>query len=139
MFNKEEDVKKDEINTIFGQETEFEGKLNTKGSIRIEGTVTGTVTADGDIFVGEAGTVNSNIEARKVVIAGKVEGNVVAKDKLEILETGVLKGDLKAKKLVVEEGAKFIGKSAPLKNGEQKTTNVKNKSKKDVEKKDKKE
>lgn len=139
MFNKEEDIKKDEINTIFGQETEFEGKLNTKGSIRIEGTITGTVNADGDIFVGEAGTVNSNIEARKVVIAGKVEGNVVAKDKLEILETGVLKGDLKAKKLVIEEGAKFIGKSSPLENVEKSTTDDKKKSQKNVEKKGKKE
>ncbi len=139
MFNKEEDIKKDEINTIFGQETEFEGKLKTKGSIRIEGTITGTVTADGDVFVGEAGTVNSNIEARKIVIAGKVEGNVVAKDKLEILENGVLKGDLKAKKLVIEEGAKFIGKSTPLKNKEQNSTEKKNKSEKDVEKKGKKE
>ena len=139
MFNKEEDIKKDEINTIFGQETEFDGKLNTKGSIRIEGTVTGTVTADGDVFVGEAGTVNSNIEARKVVIAGKVEGNIVAKEKLEILETGVLKGDLKAGKLVVEEGAKFIGKSAPLKDKDLSNTDKKNKSKKDVEKKGEKE
>ena len=139
MFNKEEDIKKDEINTIFGQETEFEGKLNTKGSIRIEGTITGTVNADGDIFVGEAGTVKSNIEARKVVIAGKVEGNVVAKDKLEILETGVLKGDLKAEKLVIEEGAKFIGKSGPLKNKGQNNTDLKNNSKKDGEKKSEKE
>ena len=139
MFNKEEDIKKDEINTIFGQETEFEGKLNTKGSIRIEGTITGTVNADGDVFVGEAGTVKSNIEARKVVISGKVEGNVVAKDKLEILETGVLKGDLKAKKLVVEEGAKFIGKSAPLKNKDHSNTDKKNNSKNNVEKKSKKE
>lgn len=137
MFNKEEDIKRDEISTIFGQQTEFDGKLKTKGSIRVEGTLTGTLNADGDVFVGESGTVNSNIEARKVVIAGKVEGNITAKDKLEILESGILKGDIKAKKLVIEEGAKFIGKSTPLdENGKNK--NYTNKDEKNVEKEAKK-
>jgi len=142
LFNKEEDVKRDEISTIFGQQTEFDGKLKTKGSIRVEGSLTGTLEADGDVFVGESGEVNSNIEARKVVIAGKVEGNIIAKDKLEILETGTLEGDIKAKKLVVEEGAKFIGKSAPLENSTKKqsfTQSKENKKKneKNVEKKSK--
>lgn len=114
MFNKEENIKKDEISTIFGQQSEFDGKLKTKGSIRIEGTITGSVKAGGDVFVGESGVVNSNIEARKIIIAGQVKGNVTAQDKLEILQTGALTGDIKAKKLVVEEGAKFIGKSKPL-------------------------
>ena len=133
MFNKEEDVKRDEISTIFGQQTEFDGKLKTKGSIRIEGTITGTLDADGDVFVGESGVVNSNIEARKIVVAGKVEGNIVAKDKLEILQTGTLEGDIKAKKLVVEEGAKFIGKSAPLEDVK-KSKSFAKKNEKNVEK-----
>jgi len=144
LFNKEEDVKRDEISTIFGQQTEFDGKLKTKGSIRVEGSLTGTLEADGDVFVGESGEVNSNIEARKVVIAGKVEGNIIAKDKLEILETGTLEGDIKAKKLVVEEGAKFIGKSAPLENSTKKQSFTqskedknKKKNEKNVEKKSK--
>lgn len=129
MFNKEEDIKKDEISTIFGQQSEFDGKLKTKGSIRIEGTITGSVKAGGDVFVGESGIVNSNIEARKIVVAGKVEGNVTAQDKLEILQTGKLTGDIKAKKLVIEEGAKFIGKSTPLDNMDNKKER-KNKEKK---------
>ncbi|MGM0445802.1 MAG: bactofilin family protein [Bacillota bacterium] len=116
MFNKEEEIKKNDINTVFGQQTEFDGELRTKGSIRIEGKITGTIDADGDVFVGESGVVSSNIEARKVVIAGKVNGNVTVNEKLEILQTGTLKGDIKAKKLVIEEGAKFIGKSEPLEN-----------------------
>lgn len=146
MFNKEEDVKREEISTVFGQQTEFDGKLKTKGSIRVEGSLTGTLQADGDVFVGEAGEVNSDIEARKVVIAGKVEGNIIAKDKLEILETGTLEGDIRANKLVIEEGAKFIGKSTPLEESTKKQsfTQAKedkkaNKNEKNVEKKAKKE
>jgi cytoskeletal protein CcmA (bactofilin family) len=142
LFNKEEDIKKDEINTIFGQQTEFDGELKTKGSIRVEGSITGTINADGDVFVGESGVVNSNIEARKVVVAGKVEGNITAKDKLEILETGTLEGDIKAAKLVVEEGARFIGNSAPLEDSKAKTSFPKKnekKNEKNVEKEDKKE
>lgn len=133
MFNKEEEIKKDEINTIFGQQTEFDGELKTKGSIRIEGKINGTINADGDVFVGESGTVSSNIEARKIVIAGKVNGNITANDKLEILQTGSLKGDIQAKKLVIEEGAKFVGKSEPLENKGKRQKND-TKIEKDVEK-----
>ena len=57
----------------------------------------------------------------------------MAKDKLEILQTGTLEGDIKAKKLVVEEGAKFIGKSAPLEDVK-KSKSFAKKNEKNVEK-----
>lgn len=133
MFNKE-DMNKEDINTIFGQQTIVDGKLTTKGSIRIEGKMKGTIIAEGDVFIGESGEVNSNIEARNIVIAGKVEGNVTAKEKLEILAAGRLEGDIKSKRLVIEEGAKFIGKSIPLEENEVQKPKQKDKNEKNVEK-----
>lgn len=127
-------MNKEDINTIFGQQTIVDGKLTTKGSIRIEGKMKGTIIAEGDVFIGESGEVNSNIEARNIVIAGKVEGNVTAKEKLEILAAGRLEGDIKSKRLVIEEGAKFIGKSIPLEENEVQKPKQKDKNEKNVEK-----
>ena len=135
MFGeKKEEAKKGKVETILGTGTEVKGDIHTKGSLRIEGKVNGNIKADGDLFIGESGDIQTEIEARKIVIAGKVKGNVIARDKLEILPKGRLEGDIKTAKLKIEEGAIFIGSSETL-NG----NNTSNKAKKRREKKEKEE
>ena len=118
MFGENEEKKKEaakgKVETILGSGTNIEGDIHTKGSLRVEGEVTGNIKADGDLFVGEEGKVNTEVEARNVIVAGKIEGNVTAKNKLEILPTGKLYGDIKTKTIKIEEGAVFKGSSAPL-------------------------
>lgn len=114
MFSDKEDGKQGKVKTIFGKGTKIVGDLKTKGSVRVEGEITGKVEAKGDVFIGEAGEIQTEIEARKVVIAGNVSADIIAHDKLEILPSGVLKGDIKCNKLVIEEGATFVGNSSTL-------------------------
>ncbi len=114
MFSDKEEANKGKVETIMGNGTKIIGDLETKGSVRVEGEITGKIKAKGDVFVGKAGNIQTEIEARKVVIAGKVEANIVAHKKLEILETGILKGDIKTDKLIIKEGATFIGNSKLL-------------------------
>lgn len=117
MFANNNNNKKDEggqstkVKTIFGKGTKIIGDLKTKGSVRVEGEITGKVEANGDVFIGESGKIETKVEARKVVIAGEVEADIVAYDKLEILKQGILRGDIKCNHLVIEEGATFIGNS----------------------------
>ncbi len=111
---KKKEADKGKVETILGSGTNIEGDIHTKGSLRVEGKVTGKIIADGDLFIGEEGKVNTEIEARNVIIAGKINGNVTAKNKLEILPTGKLYGDIKTNIIKIEEGAVFKGSSAPL-------------------------
>lgn len=132
-----------EIKTIFGSGTRIEGDINTNGSLRVEGEIDGTIKADGDLFVGEEGSVQTEVEARKVVIAGTVKGNVLAHEKLEILPSGYLDGDIKTDTLKIEEGAVFVGSSQTLSeatgsSGSDKKTTSKQKGKKSDKGKDKK-
>src|SRR6056297_911362 len=98
MFGDNDDKKKmdadrGKVETILGNGTNIEGDIKTKGSIRIEGEISGNINADGDIFVGEDGRVKAEIKARNVILAGRVEGNISAK-KLEVLPSGKLIGDI---------------------------------------------
>ena len=139
--NKKKEAEKGKVETILGNGTHIEGDIHTSGSLRVEGKVTGNIEAEGDLFVGEEGKVNTEVKARNVVIAGKVEGNVVAHKKLEILPSGKLYGDIKTKTLKIEEGAVFKGSSAPLDESNNKIIQDKkssNKSKKEIKKNDKK-
>ena len=123
--NKEFD--KEKVETILGAGTKINGNINSKGSLRVEGTVIGEIEVEGDLYVGEEAEIENKIKARDVIIAGKVEGNITAKNKLEILPTGKVNGDIKMKTIKIEEGAKFEGNSKILNNSNQKKKNKKTK------------
>lgn len=127
---KKKEAAKGEVETILGSGTNIEGDIYTKGSIRVEGEITGNIKADGDLFVGEDGVVNTEVKARNIIVAGKVEGNVIAKNKLEILPTGRLYGDIKTKTIKIEEGAVFKGSSTPLADSNKKKKKAKSTAKK---------
>jgi cytoskeletal protein CcmA (bactofilin family) len=104
--------KGDEQVTIIGTGVVIEGKLSSKGDVRIDGSVKGDVKADGNVTVGESGEVDGQLFADIITLGGKVMGSVNAKEKLVLEAKAALKGDIVTKILVVEAGAKFDGKSS---------------------------
>ncbi|MDF2718880.1 MAG: cell shape determination protein CcmA [Paenibacillus sp.] len=97
--------------TLIGEGTFFEGRIKSEAGIRIEGHITGNVESEGDVTVGENGSVKSNITARNVLIAGAVHGNIATKGSVRILSTGKLYGNTTTQSLIIEEGGLFQGNS----------------------------
>jgi len=122
MFGKSDNkgLDKDKVETILGTGTKIDGNINSKGSLRVEGTVVGEIEVKGDLFVGEDANIKSKVKGRNVIIAGKIEGNIIAENKLEILPTGRVDGDIQMKTIKIEEGAKFEGNSKILTNSKKK-------------------
>lgn len=118
LGNKRDEIKAEEakgkVETILGAGTRIEGDIYTRGSIRVEGKIKGNIKADGDLFIGEDGKVETEIEARNVVIAGSVNGNILAHQRVELLPTAKVVGDIVTDILKIEEGARFTGSSKPL-------------------------
>jgi len=96
--------------TIIGQGTTVIGELKSKGTIRIEGVVSGRVHSDDTIVVQDSGRVKADLYASQVTISGEVEGNVFAQDRLEIATNGKLVGDIMAPRVSIAEGVLFEGK-----------------------------
>ena len=99
MFSK----KDDKLETIIGDKTQIDGNVTTKGTIKVDGRINGTIDADWVIMEGQS-YLKGNINASGVVIAGYVEGNITAKEVVEVKSTGQVRGDLATTKLVVLEG-----------------------------------
>ena len=97
--------------TIISSGVKIEGKVTSRGSIRVDGTLEGDLNATGNVTVGEQGNINGQINATGITIGGKVVGTVNAKEKLVLEAKCSLKGDIITKVLVIEAGAKFDGKS----------------------------
>ena len=99
----------DKVDTLIGNKTVFEGKLNAYGGIRIDGTVKGEIECQGILVVGNGGKIEANIIADSAIIGGEVIGNITAKNRLEIISKGKVRGDIAASHLIIDDGVIFEG------------------------------
>ncbi len=111
MFkNKNQKVNVDDIDTVIGPGTNFEGNIQAVGIIRIDGIFNGEMTTQGDIIIGERGNVKGTLIARNMIVAGVSYATLDCKGKLEIKASGKVKGDISVESIVIEDGADFTGK-----------------------------
>ncbi|MBI4055782.1 MAG: polymer-forming cytoskeletal protein [Elusimicrobia bacterium] len=95
--------------TAIGSETYVQGTIRTKGSIRVDGRLEGSIVDAQTLVVGDLGQIQGDINALTVLVSGKVVGNITAAKSIEILNRGQVCGDIQAPKLTIEEGAVFEG------------------------------
>lgn len=98
-----------ELNLI-GLGTVIEGKLRSRGNIRIDGKVVGDLFASESVYVGTSGEIEGSVSAKNVSVGGKIKGSINAQEKLIFENKAVVNGDIRAAKLVIDEGAVFDGK-----------------------------
>jgi cytoskeletal protein CcmA (bactofilin family) len=106
MFQK----KNDKLESFIGFNSEFKGDITVPGTLRIDGKMTGNITA-GWIIVGEKAFIKGDLFATGIVVGGRVEGTIKADDLVELKPTAHLYGDIIATKLAIAEGGIFMGRS----------------------------
>ena len=100
------------INTEIAEDVCIVGGLQAKGTVRVDGRITGNVEImEGALIVGSEGRIDGNISAYQVLIGGTVNGNVHAEDEVEVTAEGRLHGDVTAQALIIDEKAHFKGQS----------------------------
>lgn len=87
----------------------FEGEIRGRGSLECHGTITGTVSLDGVIHVGERGNARAQLSGGKIVVDGILEGDAVGSERVEVGATGQVCGDIRAPSVSFAEGAVFEG------------------------------
>ena len=95
--------------TIIGPGTLVTGEIKSKGTVHIEGSVSGRMDCEDTIVIQEAGRVKADLVAGEIIISGEVKGNVFANDRLEITANGRLIGDITAPRVSIAEGVLFEG------------------------------
>jgi cytoskeletal protein CcmA (bactofilin family) len=113
MFtNKKEMNKENETSgvvNIIGIGTIITGDIQSKGDIRIDGTLKGAVKTSGKVVVGEAGIIEGDVECNNADIAGSLNAKISVAQLLSLKGTAKLTGDLVTNKLAIEPGAAFTG------------------------------
>lgn len=100
--------------------TDINGDIISNGDIRIDGTVTGTLSTKGKVVIGPTGRLKGEIICKNSEISGIIEGKVTISNLLNLKSTCKIVGDIITSKLSIEPGAKFSGncKMSESDNGE---------------------
>jgi cytoskeletal protein CcmA (bactofilin family) len=95
--------------SIIGPGMRVVGDCQTDGTLRIEGTVEGTVRAGKAVVLGKDGVVDGDITTQDAVIGGRVTGSITAESRLELQASCMVEGQVKARRIKLDEGGTVNG------------------------------
>ena len=88
----------------------IKGEISGDEDLQIDGKVEGPVSLRNHrLTVGRGAQLNSEINAREVVVYGEAIGNIRVRDRVEIKKNGEVIGDITTARLSIEDGAYFKG------------------------------
>ena len=113
MFSKtNESIKKtkmaETVNTI-GNGTIIIGDVKSKGDIRVDGTLKGSVNTSGKVVLGKEGVIEGDVFCNSADVSGVIKAKITVSQLLSLKATAKLNGDIVTNKLAIEPGASFTG------------------------------
>ena len=112
MFGKEPENQNVQAGqtSIIAQGCKFEGTIEIRGALRIEGEFKGVISTPESLVVGKTGVVHASVKVKNAIVGGQFFGDIVAENKIELQSGSHLEGDITTKRLVIDEGVFFEGK-----------------------------
>jgi len=113
MFtNKNETMKKTETTApvnMIGAGTIITGDIVSKGDIRVDGTLKGSLDTEGKVVLGREGMIEGDVICKDADISGTIKAKITVSQLLSLKTTAKLNGDIITNKLSIEPGAAFSG------------------------------
>lgn len=95
------------VTMLIAADSELEGRLRSRGAVRIEGVLRGELQA-ASVVVEPGGLIEGLVTVEHAVINGTLRGTVVAKD-IEISRTATVDAELVYEEIGIERGARVHG------------------------------
>ncbi|MDO8951414.1 MAG: polymer-forming cytoskeletal protein [Draconibacterium sp.] len=94
---------------IISEGTKIKGDIVANGDIRIDGELSGNISAKGRLVIGTKGRIEGQINCNNIEVSGYIKGKVTASELLNMKSTSQIIGDIVVGKLSVEPGSIFSG------------------------------
>ena len=98
-----------DVVSIVGPGMKITGDCESDGTIRVEGSIEGSVKAAKSVVVGKDGLVVGDITTQDAIIAGRVNGSVKAESRVELQASCRIEGDISSRRVKLEEGGQIDG------------------------------
>jgi cytoskeletal protein CcmA (bactofilin family) len=93
-----------------GASLTIKGQITGEEDLQIEGKIEGPISLNGHrLTVGRSARLQSEVNAREVVVYGHASGNLHARERVEIKKDGEVIGDITTSRVSIEDGAYFKG------------------------------
>lgn len=96
------------IDTLISTACQITGDIHSENSLKIDGQITGDITATGTVVISEQGRVLGDINANVLVIYGQHSGNSSTQS-IHIQNSGYAEGNIDTTSLQVEPSATYRG------------------------------
>ena len=94
---------------MLGAGTIITGDIVSKGDIRVDGTLKGSVNTEGRLVLGREGVIEGDVICKDADISGTIKAKITVSQLLSLKTTAKLSGDIITNKLSIEPGATFSG------------------------------
>ena len=94
---------------MIGAGTVITGDITSKGDIRVDGALNGSVKTEGKVVLGQDGVIEGDVVCRDADIAGTLKAKITVSQLLTLKASAKLNGDIITNKLAIEPGASFTG------------------------------
>ena len=96
-----------------GYDTTFEGSLEFKGAISLDGKLKGKISSvGGTVIVGEKAVVDAEICVDTVIVKGRVNGSIDARKRIEAYPPARITGEIQSPVINIDSGVVFNGTCA---------------------------
>ena len=113
MFTNNNDTIKKTTTTsainMIGEGTIITGDIKSKGDIRVDGSLKGSIDTEGKVVVGPGGIVEGDVVCKDADIAGIIKAKISVSQLLSLKSSAKLNGDIITNKISIEPGATFTG------------------------------
>ena len=114
MFTSNNDPTKKNIPSsaainMIGDGTTITGDIKSKGDIRVDGSLKGSIETEGKVVVGQGGVVEGDVICKDADVAGVLKAKITVSQLLSLKSSAKLNGDIVTNKLSIEPGATFTG------------------------------
>ena len=101
------------ISTLIAENTTIRGDVQFSGGLHLEGTIEGSIGAEGPdavLTLSRKGRVNGEVRVSNMVIDGTVVGDVFVTERIELAANARIDGNVHYKLLEMTAGAQVNGK-----------------------------
>jgi len=114
MFRKQTNKPQSRIDSLIGAGTKIEGNVSFTGGLRVDGEITGNVTAVSDqpstLVLSEQAHIDGEIKVSHLVVNGAIKGPVFVEEFLELQSSSKVYGDIHYSTLEMHLGAIVEGR-----------------------------
>jgi cytoskeletal protein CcmA (bactofilin family) len=108
MMKKEK--KDDAVSTFLGHGAAFEGTLEFKGAVRLDGELKGKISSvGGTAIIGDKAVIEAEICVDTVIIKGRVSGSIDARKRIEAFPPAHITGEIQSPVISIDPGVVFNG------------------------------